>query len=245
MPTYVNAPCVEAIIEVQLAAPANGGEGLIAALAGIGQEIGYVAPRLVRTQRRTLSIKNNRQVETDESFNEGWMFQSPDGLYVVRVGYNTFAISRLKPYENWVTFHEEALRVWSAWRNVVANGIVQRIAHRMVNRLNFPDTLLENYITVGPGLPTDLVAAYKVNSFIVNVVFVDGSIEVRLTQSVVPPENDAIYSLMLDIGCEQADLQFTLADDDGIVWTTLNKLRDHRNRVFESSLTDTCKALFK
>lgn len=76
-----------------------------------------------------------------EGHDRGWIgvrCTSRDGLNIATFTRDGFALSRLRPYENWVQFRDEAMRLWAIHAAAAGVSEVARLAVRFINRLEIP-----------------------------------------------------------------------------------------------------------
>jgi uncharacterized protein (TIGR04255 family) len=132
------------------------------------------------------------------------------------------------------------------WRKTAGPSELARIGVRYVNRLDIPlegtgRIQVEKYLRVSPQLPDEL--GDPMSTYAMQVVLPLGSDDcgLILNSSTVPSPlvGFASFVLDLDVYCETS-----LPRRDDELWTLLDKMRDHKNRLFERCITDAARVVF-
>ena len=166
----------------------------------------------------------------------GLKCQPEDGLNVVQFNKDSFVFSRLKPYENWDKFSQEALRLWRIYCELLKPIEIGRIGLRFINCL-----------AIGKGRKIELADYYKRPPLPIegldwslsgylhrDVLQVPGtSYFVNVTKTTQNTKKD--IGLLLDIDVfTNKHLNF----DELQIFEHMNKMRWVKNKVFFSSLTE-------
>ena len=179
------------------------------------------------------------------SFN-GFKLNSKDLADLVFVRSNSLAVSRLAPYEGWDSFKENALKCWSVWHQVIGHQKLARLGVRYVNRLDIPidgtgSIHEEEYLHVSPRAPLELIP--KMNSYAMQLTAPLSSDDCNLNLNsgtvISPLVNHVALSLDIDISREK-----NLPGQENELWDLLEKMRGHKNRIFEGVITDKSRELF-
>lgn len=244
--TFPKAPITEALLDIQVVSPEATD---IAKLADFHLGIEDRFPERQEREMWPLEIKLKRgeapKAETASGIT-GFFFVSADKSKIVQVRKNAFAFHKLRPYQNWEAFRDEAKELWERFREHVGPTNVSRLGLRYINRIEIPLPIKDfrDYCLLFPEIPPEM-PQYLAELFL---RFVVPDTESRsngiVTVTFEPPNAEAnVLGLILDIDVFQ---QFTvLSPDDGTLWTTFEILRDYKNRIFMSSTTETAKTLFR
>jgi uncharacterized protein (TIGR04255 family) len=159
---------------------------------------------------------------------------------------NTFICSRLAPYTGWGDFFARTVRAWEVWRKSAGHTPLSRIGVRYINRIDIPVenvTLvrLEDYLNVFPKSPADLGAPLSAYAMQVTRPLNADDCVLTLTTATVAPPLIGFVSLVLDLDVFR-EANLPQRDDD--MWDILTRMRGHKNRIFESCITDRARALF-
>ena len=172
----------------------------------------------------------------------GYRLESEDKKNVAQFRVDGFTFSRLEPYQSWESLRDEAMRLWDVYRKCSAPKIVSRVALRYINVLRIPIPIdLGDYLTAAPEVPKEL--PQFVEQFITRVVFRKSTLDARciLTQALEGVDNkhaaivvdaDVIHEGVYPPGSEQ-------------LWDRLEQLREFKNLVFFSSITERTVELLK
>jgi uncharacterized protein (TIGR04255 family) len=173
----------------------------------------------------------------------GYIFTSADKRQILQVKLDGFTFNRLKPYENWKLFRDEAHRLWQLFKEIASPDII-RVAVRYINKFAVPLPIKDfnEYLTAAPAVPSELPQG--VMSFLSRVVIAEPEIDatVIITQALEQTMEPASVPIILDI-----DAYRLYSDEIGETeaWVLLEKLHDLKNRVFFSSITKKAMELFR
>ncbi len=186
------------------------------------------------------------QFSTRVSGIHGHRLRSEDGKSIVQFRRDGYTFSRLNPYTTWEDVFTEAWRLWRMYVETAQPIEVSRLAARYINRLLFPlpfadpSKFLKAPPVVAEGWPTSM------SSFLTRIVINDPENEVAINviQAVEPqpPGEQTHLPLLFDIDAYQ---DVTLNADDVTIAERFAKLRQAKNRIFFSGLTDEAIELFQ
>jgi uncharacterized protein (TIGR04255 family) len=89
----------------------------------------------------------------------GYLCKSPDNLNILQINIEGFIFSRLKPYENWKKFFNEALRLWVIYREYAKVQSIRRLGLRFINKIPVSDTNsinIDDYLIDPPQTPHNM-----------------------------------------------------------------------------------------
>jgi uncharacterized protein (TIGR04255 family) len=240
---YKRPPITEAVIELRFAHPA-GQRDVEKAAKRLRGEYFYSDPEA----NSSVSFDMTTQKADVKTEWTGIKLSSLDRTDVLSFRTASFFCSRLAPYSDWESFRDRAIRGWEVWRSTVGSPPeLARIGVRYINRIDIPvegsagQIETKRYLRLSPELPSELNEPML--NYAMQVVLPLGTGDCRLTlgSGTVPSPLIGHVSLVLDLDVfRETDLP--RRDDE--LWTLLNDMRGHKNRVFESCITDSAKALF-
>jgi uncharacterized protein (TIGR04255 family) len=238
---YDRPPITEAVIELRFAQP-HSREVVERATRRIRKE--YHREEQEELLKLQFDAKTNK-TETEKSW-LGMKLSSADQTDLLFYRQTTFVCSRLAPYTGWNEFSARASRGWEVWRQEAGPTQLARVGVRYINRIDIPlgrTSLLrvEDYLNVSPRSPDEL--GEPMSSYTIQVVRPLGVDDCGLTLSsgTVPSPLVGFVSFLLDIDVFREN-DLPLRPDE--LWALLNKVRVHKNRVFESCITDLARGLF-
>lgn len=174
---------------------------------------------------------------------DGYMFYSADQKQILQTRLDGFTFSRLKPYETWEHFRDEAHRLWHIYRDTVSPEIT-RVALRYINKIEIPLPIndFSEYLTAAPSVPTDLPQG--VSSFLTRLVIHEPAIDASaiLTQALEQIVNPEILPIILDIDVFRQKSEGISEED---AWKTFEQLRHFKNKIFFKSITPKAEVLFQ
>jgi uncharacterized protein (TIGR04255 family) len=236
---YSKPPITEAVIELRYKEPTEA-----AAIEKVAKLLSKEFPFDEPQQQLQIRVEpTGARVETSYL---GKKLSSVDRTDIFVLGLQNFVCSRLAPYTGWDDFFDRAKNGWDIWRDHVGNLELSRIGVRYVNRIDIPiqkDEIidLEKYLVLRPNTP-DLGGAMSAFALQVNRPLGVDDCQLLLTSATVPSPLLGFASFLLDLDVSrESDLPRRPED----VTELLNRMRAHKNQVFESCVTDAARELFK
>ncbi len=241
-----NAPIREGIIDIHFEPSVS-----LKALEGFADSVKGQFEKSSKLWQQAFKISLNGAEGSAETGLPGGVIgvrlEAPERGYVVILRTTGFTFSRLEPYEDWTELTAAAKPLWSAFVVAVKPETVNRIAVRYINSLPLPAKLHEfsEYLTAPPTVPAELPQG--LGSFVQRIGMVD-------------PENDrqAIITQALEEsqpGLAQDEISVFLDIDtfrkmrvdarDTAVWQGLDDLRDFKNKIFFSYITEKTAELLQ
>jgi uncharacterized protein (TIGR04255 family) len=183
------------------------------------------------------------KIETEWS---GVKLSSSDRTDIALFRTHSFGCSRLAPYLGWEKFQPRAVRDWDILRKTVGPIELSRIGVRYINRIDVPVTpgtliRVNDYLNVWPGSPDDLgefPTGYTMQ--ILRPLGIDDC-GLVLNSGIVPSPLIGFASFLLDLDVYR---EKDLPRRDDKLWALIEQIRHHKNRIFESCVTDQARALF-
>lgn len=241
---YSRAPITEAVIDVRL-----GFDGIshhcpaIADLDDLGNSFRDAYP----SKRMLWAVQANIEADADgnSTVNReaiGISRRTADARQIVQLRRDGFTFSRLKPYENWDRFRDEARRLWSSYRETVFPAQVKRIAVRYINRFDLPleRSELKDYFNFYAEYPSEL--PQRMLDFLVRVTIPldDISAAAHLTQALGPLEQLDVASIVFDIDVYR---EVDVPQSEEAIWGYFETLRVKKNELFESCILQPAREL--
>jgi len=174
----------------------------------------------------------------------GYFFESPEHKKIVQARLDGFTFSKLKPYDKWEIFVEEARSLWYHYGNIAKPLMIKRIGLRYINRIEmpFPVKDFKEYILtvpeIAPGIPQQLF------DFFVRLVipFPEQDIVGIITETAEALQPGSKYlAFIFDIDVFQAS-SIAINED---FWAVVERLHECKNQIFFNSITNKTKELFK
>lgn len=200
---------------------------------------GFGAPIEMRRGKISIQFSPDKSAplplpgSAQESF--GWRYSTADASRVVQFRRDGATFSILKGYQDWDEARSSARILWEQYREWNSPAKVSRLAVRYINVLKLPmGTDFDLFLTAAPRIPPEL--PQMLSSFFQCTVIpfsTDGTTAI-VTQALEPP-HDTVIPVVLDI-----DVWYNVFLDVAApeIWTQLDRLRDIKNQIFFSSITE-------
>jgi uncharacterized protein (TIGR04255 family) len=240
-----HAPITEALIDIQVT-PRDGltFDGLKKAIEATDSRYYVKGPISQGTFAFTLAPEGKPQTASD-SAQVGLRLHSADEKYVAQFRLAGFTLSRLPPYKKWENLLEEARRLWAIYVESLAPTRVVRVATRFINNLNLPlepGESFQTYINKLVDVPDE--APQIVETFFQRFRLFEAASGARVILTLaldgIPPAGG--IPVILDV---DAFITANLKPTDGELWTTLEGLRELKNRSFFGTITESAAELYE
>ncbi|OHB75842.1 MAG: hypothetical protein A2Z34_05435 [Planctomycetes bacterium RBG_16_59_8] len=177
-----------------------------------------------------------------------YSFWSADQRQVVAFRQDGFSFSRLRPYTRWEEFEPEAKRLWDIYARETKPLFVTRLALRYINVIDIPSQSFDmnEYFTQPPQAPKGAPRSVMENFLSrIRLRLPESDASATVTHALAPKTDKSvnITPILLDI-----DIFREVRSDrvyDASHWTGIASLRDIKNAIFESSLTERAKELIR
>jgi uncharacterized protein (TIGR04255 family) len=239
-----HAPITEAIIDCRIKAPARFS---VDAFQALKDKIGDDYPKVEEQRGFEAEVKIERGQLSQSAKQRGMVgliFRSKNDENVSQFRIDGFTFSRLKPYTSWEQIFPEAFRLWKMYLDLVSPEFVLRIAVRYINRLRIPLPFgnLSEYLCSAPVVPPELPR--QVASFLTRIVIPEAefSADATITQALERPTDPNFVTVIVDIDVYRRR-QFEV--DDEKLRSEFEELRQLKNRIFFSSITEKTARLFE
>jgi uncharacterized protein (TIGR04255 family) len=239
---YPRAPIIEAILDFRVTVP-----GTVTAdtLAVIYDRVrtDYPISESILTGSITLQVGASIPIGTSLQQHSGYRLQSEDRSRLVQVTTAGFTYNRLRPYDRWETFRDEAKRLWQIYQDVCNPTAVTRVGLRYINRLELPGTTTDFgiYLRTVPEIPKEIDTG--LGAFFMQLQMPQQDLECMLiiNEATAPQTDPTLLPVVLDIDIARG---YVWQSGDEAIWRYLELLRDRKNKAFEASITDDARKLF-
>lgn len=195
--------------------------------------------RIERTNDQTSTHSAKRQVQA-------FQFLQDEGKQLVQARTQGFSFNRLAPYSMLDKYLPEIKRTWETFKSIVLPVQIRVVRLRYINRILLPATNgrvdLEQYLRVGPMPPVQdrLRFVGFLNQHA--AVEVDTGHQANIVLTSQPPEHNNL-PVILDISV--ASHEAASPEDWDWIMAKVQSLRELKNHIFRSTLTDKCLTLFQ
>lgn len=242
--TYVRPPITEAVIELIFKSSLSKRD--VDKVAKKFKDLYLNEEHIVRRDYE-LNAQSMQEAEPRPNIKntlEGYKKSSDDMTELLIIWPQSFAVAQLAPYKDWETFYKRFLRDLKLWKSIVGFREIARVGVRYINRVDIPVTGPvidhESYIQIYPKLPDSFP---PMNAFGLQVQVPVAPIEcnLRINSTAVPSPLINHTSFILDLDFFK---DINLPQSDKSLQDLLKAIRDEKNKVFESLITNKARALF-
>jgi uncharacterized protein (TIGR04255 family) len=239
---YSKAPITEAILDIQVEAA----EGLtLVSLAGCQHPVLAEYPTKRELKAAFARFEMGPQWAASATSQElGFAYISADGKQLFQVRMDGFTANRLAPYSKWETFSQEARRLWNIYREAAKPARITRIALRYINRIDIPTSPIElkDYFNTSPevaeGLPQPMAGFFMQ----VLLSLEDVKSSVSIVETIVEPAQPGSVSVVLDLDFSRT---VEIPGTEEELWNLFEVLREKKNAVFNTCITEKTKELIR
>jgi uncharacterized protein (TIGR04255 family) len=171
--------------------------------------------------------------------------RTPESAAVVQIGDHVFDVATGAPYAGWHELFERFVEDWAVAKRVWKYRPIQRIGMRYINRLDLEPNEgglvdYEDYLNLRINLPERFppTTAYELG-FQSTIEAIKCGVTVQ--SGTVPAAVPGKLSFSLDIDVWR---QVDVPQKDNDVLELLGKMRDAKNQLFETFITDKARDLF-
>lgn len=239
---YRTPPIVEATIELRLkeGIPFSDAERASKKLAS-----SYATSKVEREIEFQVDTVTGQAINSTEK-TVGFRLDSSDNAEILFVRVGLLAGVQLAPYPGWEVFRDRVKRDWQKFRRIVGVQKLSRIGVRYQNRIDVPRSFAaelraDDFLNILPRVPSFGSPTINGYSMTVLLPFAKDNCKVRIVTGMVPsPVPDAV-ALLLDIDMF-AEVELPIKESD--IWSLLERMRQHKNVVFEACVTAKARELF-
>ncbi|MFA7341105.1 MAG: TIGR04255 family protein [Candidatus Obscuribacterales bacterium] len=240
---YPQAPIVEAIIDIRV--PQHE-DSEISKLKQLCSELQGKFPtrRDLKVFQSVLNIDGGTSTATTSNQQTGFILTSADTRNLLQLRLDGFAYTILPPYSNWQTFQESARALWTLYREAMSASNPVRVGLRYLNRIDIPLPVrdVRDFLRTYPEISSDMDQA--ITGYLMQLQCPQPQIDALavITQAIVAPPRPDVVSIILDIDVARS---VNLPSEDSQIWELFEQLRYHKNSIFEASITNRARELFK
>lgn len=165
----------------------------------------------------------------------GARFDSVERTRVVLLRRNGITCSIVGAYKNWAELRNWAQDIWRQFCGWTGDVVVHQLALRYINVVEVPvGQDFDHYLTSGPRVPRELPQFMAQFFERVVIPFSDIESQAIVTQA-TEPMSEGHVPVVLDIDVQS---RCQLAANDEAMWSRFNKIREVKNLIFFSYITE-------
>lgn len=238
---YDNAPIIEAILDaaIQRSTPIQMDE--LAEVVISKEKYPQRVELMTASGQMTVGPTVSASATTQKL---GYQFISADKKFVVHCKVDGLAVSRLAPYTSWKDVYAEYARHWDRYLKIIKPDQVTKLAVRYVNRFDLPGNRVElcDYFRTYPEVSEDI--KYDLSGFLnqMHIPMPDIHGQAIITQARVPPPDESVISILLDIAVSMVEQAPT---NEIALESKMNVLRSRKNELFEACMKPQARDLIR
>lgn len=176
---------------------------------------------------------------------DGFMFKSSDGQRVVQVRRDGFTFNRLKPYQTWETFRDEASSHWEQYRDTFRPNAVTRLGLRYINRIELPIPFndFREFVKTAPDIADGMPQGISALFMRLEIPEDKRGLMAILTETMEQPTDEGRrLPLIFDIDVVSSQ---TFEPTSLAIFDTFEQMREYKNEIFFASVTERAKEMFR
>ena len=194
---------------------------------------GYPKKLPIRFQQWNIQFAETPQTSTTNEL-YGWRFESEDGSKILQFRRNGIGFGIVRGYTDSNEIKSLTRDFWTVFLEKVGQPVVNRLATRYINVIDVPITgNFDDYLTASPRMPENL--PQKVRQFLVRLEVPFSVDVVAVIIQTLDIASSTHLPLILDIDVQ---MHKQMPGDSPDVWKALDTLREIKNDVFFSSVTE-------
>jgi uncharacterized protein (TIGR04255 family) len=240
---FPNAPITEALIDIKVTLPK---ELSLNDLKQLQVNIKARFPEVTEKRffRAALKLGQEPSYTPEEHGIMGYQFRSQQDKKVVQYTLEGFTFNKLKPYENWSKMKSEAMELWETYFKSTEPVKITRIALRYINRIEIPIPIKDfsEYFFVSPKIAD--MSMQSISNFLMRIETQNDKIPASaiITQAMERPTESQKIPFIFDIDVfRQTDYR----KNEKKMWQDFDKLRQFKNEIFFSNITNRTKDFFR
>lgn len=241
---YKNAPVIEALIDIRTQLVGNADLGVF--VKSLQKDFPKQETLKTGVAEIQFSVSESKSSFKTSQEDVGFKLTSEISPYALQVRKDGFTCSLLEQnqYQDWLSFSSNAKKNWDKYVKLLKPQKITRVAVRYINRIDIPSLSfkIEDYFQTYPHILTNNNA--DISGFFLQVQIPqikEGGMAI-LNQTITQPPSAGYTSIILDI--DVFDLKI-FAPKDKNLWDRIELLREQKNKLFEESITDKTRELFK
>jgi uncharacterized protein (TIGR04255 family) len=236
-----NAPIAEALIDIRIK---MSGDFAVENLKKLQSSISPQYSENHEIRSISYRFESGKIMEKEMDSVIGYRFLSNDGKQIYQTRLDGFTFNRLKPYESWDSFKNEAYRLWKYYAGLVSIETITRIAVRYINHLEIPifANNMNEYISAPLGIPPNLELGLISSLTRFVMCEPDSGATAIITQAMEPITNDKKATIILDIDVFK---ESPFGKEDAEAWKMIENFRKIKNDVFFKSIKKKTEELFQ
>lgn len=174
---------------------------------------------------------------------DGYLFRSSATNKIAQARIDGFTFNKLKPYQDWQRFKEEAHELWNLYYECVRPLRVTRLALRYINRIDLPlpFSTFKDYILTLPEVAPEMPQALAGFFMQLSIPNPEKEATAIINETIEGITNDQKLPLIFDIDVFR---EVNFADNRPEIWSIFDTLREFKNEIFFSSITEKTRELF-
>lgn len=242
---YQHPPVVEALVDIKCDFARPPQLETLGATAPIAGALAWNRNKIVAG---TLTF-DPREVSSAKSIETlvGYRFSDAEGRRIAQCRVDGFTFSRLRPYEQWELWRDDARAWWDRYQLATSPQMVSRIAFRYINQLEFrwsAGQRLRDFLNVYPEMPSAVpgnMAGFMMRLELPQPQIPGGMLVLTVARAAPAVAGNIAIILDLDLFAEK----LRLAPDPEQIWAMLERLHHEENRLFESLVTAKARESFQ
>ncbi len=242
---FPHAPIKEALLDIRVELPKQTSlNDLQSIYDSIKERFSEKQQKISYEDGFKMSANGTMETLPTSGKHDGYLFRCANENKIVQSRLDGFTFNKLKPYEDWKNFRDEAHSLWDKYFEIAKPVKIIRLGLRYINEIeiSLPMKNFKEYILTIPAIAPNLPQALSGFFMQLTVPNHDIGAEAIITETIKKPTANNKLPFIFDIDVFQ---NTAYNENKSEIWDEFEKLRAFKNDIFFNSITEKTKELFK
>lgn len=191
--------------------------------------------------RQPHPVAQNQQETSIKDLQDGYLLDSdPKGEKLIQARKTHLSFHKLRTYIEWKSLIDEFKDICLELGKVSKTDInLEEISVRYINQISYEGDVREYFRL----LPTEIEGLpSQFGNFFMQVAFPFEDLNGIITEAITHPNNSPRPVFIIDLKVIHST---TLSIKDPAIWDVFDRMREYKNRLFFSTITESIKPLFR
>jgi len=245
-PRLNNSPILEAVMGISISENEHWQAYYKEVVELIKEDYTVINERVsFRVRGKILPVEGNfEHVNDSQVIKDGYVLSNPNTRKSVLLKPDSIQITKRAPYIEWYDLFDDFKKVVNALEKVAPSLLFLKPYLKYRNRfsVSMSNDALDEYFTISHSVPS-ILTIFTISNLNFNADMTEEQFDYKIEQNLKPSENET-NDIDVSINVEVVDTSITTKKINDL-FSSVENLREKKNQVFFSLITDKAKQLFK